>query len=184
MRYAQVDARYYCGIDLHSREMYVTILDRDGSIVFYRNMPNKFAVFNSFVKQYLPDMAVAVESSCYYYWLSDACRETGIPFYLGHALYMKAIHGAKTKNDRVDSKKIALLLRGGLFPLAYPYPKEMRATRGRLEAKLADSMLPIRYFCGERWFLDGNYTRTISEKWKRDNSSSTMLSLPHDKDVF
>jgi len=34
MRYAQVDAQYYCGIDLHSREMYVTVMDREGTIVF------------------------------------------------------------------------------------------------------------------------------------------------------
>ncbi len=42
---------------------------------------------------------------------------------------MKAIHGVKTKNDRIDSLKIARLLRGGNFPVAYVYPPEMRATR-------------------------------------------------------
>jgi len=42
---------------------------------------------------------------------------------------MKAIHRAKTKNDRIDSRKIAGLLRGGMFPMAYVYPSEMRATR-------------------------------------------------------
>ena len=42
---------------------------------------------------------------------------------------MKAIHGGKAKNDRIDSHKIAKLMRGGNFPLAYTYPKTMRATR-------------------------------------------------------
>ncbi len=42
---------------------------------------------------------------------------------------MKAIHGGKTKNDRIDSRKIAGLLRGGMLPLAYVYPAEMRSTR-------------------------------------------------------
>jgi hypothetical protein len=42
-----------------------------------------------------------------------------IPFVLGHALYMKAIHGGKAKNDRIDSRKIAVLLRGGAIPTAY-----------------------------------------------------------------
>lgn len=135
MRYKQINAQYYCGIDLHSRQMYVTVMDREGNIRFYRNMPNDFTVFHSYIKPFLPDMAVGVESSCYYYWLSDACRQAGIPFYLGHALYMKAIHGAKTKNDRIDSKKIASLLRAGLFPLAYPYPKEMRSTRDLLRRR-------------------------------------------------
>jgi hypothetical protein len=56
------------------------------------------------------------------------CAEK-IEFVLGHALYMKAIHGGKAKNDKIDAYKIAHLLRGGNFPLAYVYPAQMRATR-------------------------------------------------------
>jgi len=48
---------------------------------------------------------------------------------LGHALYMKAIHGGKAKNDKIDSHKIAVLLRGGMIPQSYVYPEKMRATR-------------------------------------------------------
>jgi len=48
---------------------------------------------------------------------------------------MKAIHGGKAKNDRIDSHKIALLMRGGNFPLAYVYPKAMRATRDLLRRR-------------------------------------------------
>jgi len=42
---------------------------------------------------------------------------------------MKAIHGGKAKNDRIDALKIATLLRGGMLPQAYAYPAGMRATR-------------------------------------------------------
>ena len=51
-----------------------------------------------------------------WYWVADLCQAEGIPFVLGHALYMKAIHGGKTKNDKIDSHKIAALLRGGIVP--------------------------------------------------------------------
>ncbi len=54
---------------------------------------------------------------------------------LGHALYMKAIHGGKSKNDKLDAEKIALLLRGGMLPQAYAYPKEKRATRDLLRRR-------------------------------------------------
>ncbi len=37
------------------------------------------------------------------YWLADLCEDDEIPFTLGHALYMKAIHGGKAKNDRIDA---------------------------------------------------------------------------------
>jgi transposase len=42
---------------------------------------------------------------------------------------MRAIHGGKSKNDKIDSHKIAALLRGGLIPMAYVYPSRMRSTR-------------------------------------------------------
>jgi transposase len=48
----------------------------------------------------------------------------------------KAIHGAKTKNDRIDSQKISLLLRAGMIPMAYVYPKEMRSTRDLLRRRM------------------------------------------------
>ena len=60
----------------------------------------------------------------------------GIPFVLGHALYMKAIHGGKAKNDKIDAQKIAVLLRGGMLPQAYVYPAEMRATRDLLRRRM------------------------------------------------
>ncbi len=74
-------------------------------------------------------LVVACECVFCRYWLSDLCQDEDIEFVLGHALYMKAIHGGKTKNDRIDAEKIALLLRGGMLPQAYAYPKAMRATR-------------------------------------------------------
>jgi transposase len=48
---------------------------------------------------------------------------------------MKAIHGGKAKNDKIDSHKIAALLRGGMLPQAYVYPAEMRATRDLLRRR-------------------------------------------------
>ena len=55
---------------------------------------------------------------------------------LGHALAMKAIHGGKAKNDKIDSQRIAALLRGGLRPQAYVYPAAMRSTRDLLRRRL------------------------------------------------
>ena len=51
-----------------------------------------------------------------WYWLADLCLDEDIPFVLGHALYLKAIHGGKTKSDPIDREKLAMLLNGGNFP--------------------------------------------------------------------
>jgi transposase len=71
-----------------------------------------------------------------WYWLADLCADEGIPFVLGHALSMKAIHGGKAKHDQSDAHKIAALLRGGMLPQAYVYPAKMRATRDLLRRRM------------------------------------------------
>jgi transposase len=67
-----------------------------------------------------------------WYWVADRCTRAGIAFVLGHALYMKAIHGGNATNDRLDAQKIAVLLRGGMLSQADVSPAEMRATRDLL----------------------------------------------------
>ncbi len=69
-------------------------------------------------------------------WLADLCAQAGIPLVLGHALYMKAIHGGKAKHDQIDSHKIAALWRGGMLPQASGYPAKMRATRDLLRRRI------------------------------------------------
>src|SRR5262249_6506604 len=88
------------------------------------------------VAPYREDLVVCVECIFTWYWLADLCAREGIPFVLGHALYMKAIHGGKAKNDKIDSQKIAVLLRGGMLPQAYVYPAAMRATRDLLRRRM------------------------------------------------
>lgn len=78
---------------------------------------------------------MAVECMFTWYWIADLCVQENIPFVLGHALYMKAIHGGKAKNDKIDSHKIGALLRGGMIPMAYVYPAKMRATRDLLRRR-------------------------------------------------
>jgi transposase len=137
MRFYTGQHRYYCGIDLHARTMYLCILEHEtGNVVLHRNLrcdPNQFL---QAVAPYREDLVVAAECIFCWYWLADLCMREDIPFVLGHALYMKAIHGGKAKNDRLDSRKIAGLLRGGVIPMAYVYPQGMRATRDLLRRRL------------------------------------------------
>ena len=135
MQLQNIDKKYYCGIDLHGKTMYTTVQDKAGSVLFHKNLPNSIEALRDALNPFLPDVAVGVESTFNWYWLSDACRIEGIPFYLGHALYMKAVHGGKNKNDKVDSRRIADLLRTNFFPMAYAYPPEMRGVRDLLRRR-------------------------------------------------
>ena len=130
-----INASYYCGVDMHAKTSYFCILNRAGEIECKRNLENNFKTVKGFLQPFLPDVAVGCESTYNYYWLSDGCLEANIRFYLGHALYMKAISGNKKKNDPLDAFTIANLLRTSYFPEAYPYPPEMRATRDLLRRR-------------------------------------------------
>lgn len=136
MRFYTKQHQYYCGIDLHARNLYVCILDQSGQILIHKDIAASPAALHQFVRPYLVDLAIAVECMFTWYWVSDFCLKYNITFVLGHALYMKAIHGSKTKNDKIDSHKIAMLLRGGLIPMAYVYPQAMRSTRDLLRRRM------------------------------------------------
>jgi transposase len=136
MRFYNRQHQYYCGIDLHVKTMYLCILDATGQVLVHRNVPSTPGAFLETIAPYREDLVVAAECMFTWYWLADVCAAEGITFVLGHALAMKAIHGGKAKNDKIDSHKIAGLLRGGLLPQAYVYPAAMRATRDLLRRRL------------------------------------------------
>jgi len=127
--------KHYGGIDLHAKAMYVCILDQSGTKLVHKNLPTTPEAFLRVLAPYREDVVIGVECIFTWYWLADLCQKEGIGFVLGHALYMKAIHGGKAKNDKIDAHKIAVLLRGGMFPQAYVYPAEMRATRDLLRRR-------------------------------------------------
>ena len=135
MRFYQQRRQFYCGIDLHAKNMFLCVLNDQGEMLLHRNLPAKPESLERALKPFREGLVVGAECTFSWYWLADWCREQQIEFVLGHALYMKAIHGGKAKNDKIDSEKIARLLRGGTFPLAYVYPKEMRGTRDLLRRR-------------------------------------------------
>jgi len=139
MRFYNQNHEFYCGIDLHARSLYVCLLDHGGTKHVHRdfptNDPERFLdALEPFRKH---DLIVGCESTFHWYSLADLCSAEDIGFLLAHALYLKAIHGGKTKTDRIDSEKLALLLRGGNLPVSYVYPAELHDTRDLLRRRSA-----------------------------------------------
>jgi len=136
MRFYTQQHSYYCGIDLHARRC--TCVSSTPQVrSFY------IAIWTRRLsRSWTRSRRTATTSSSAW---SASSAGTGSPtcvppsrflFVLGHALYMKAVHGGKAKNDKIDAYKIAGLLRGGMLPLAYVYPAEMRSTRDLLRRRM------------------------------------------------
>jgi transposase len=136
VRYLTQTAASYVGVDPHARTLYVCVLDQAGTVRLSRNLPARPAPFLDGVAPFRPDLLVGCECVHTWYWLADTCRRGAIPFALGHAFGIKAVHASKTRSDAHDAEVLARLLRGGNFPLAYPYPHERRGLRDLLRTRL------------------------------------------------
>jgi transposase len=110
-------------------------MDKAGKVLQSEEVESNFSEVLRVLKPFLPSIAVCCECTFNWYWLADGCHKNNIEFILGHALYMKIIHGAKKKNDPLDARKMTHLLRSNLFPMAYAYPAEMRTTRDLLRRR-------------------------------------------------
>jgi transposase len=135
MRVYNTQHAYYCGVDLHARTLFVNVLDHTGTTRLEQELPASPTAFLDVIQPYREGLVVGCECMFAWYWLADLCERQSIPFVLGHALAMKAIHKAKTKNDRVDAATLAGLLKSGFFPMAYVYPKDKRETRDLLRRR-------------------------------------------------
>jgi len=127
--------KFYCGVDLHARTMFTHVLDHKGNTVYEKDLPAGPDEFLHAIKPFRKNIVVGCECMFAWYWLADLCAAEKIPFVLGHALAMKHIHKSKSKSDKIDAAKLAAMLRGGLFPMAYVYPKAKRQTRDLLRRR-------------------------------------------------
>lgn len=91
MRFYTNQHKFYCGIDLHARKMYLCVLDQNGEIRLHRNIDTDRGAFLKAIEPFQEDVVVAVECMFTWYWIADLCQSEGIPFVLGHVLYVKAI---------------------------------------------------------------------------------------------
>jgi len=135
MRFYNQTHRFYCGVDLHARTISLCVLDASGAVVREATIDAAPAAVLDALAPFRDGLVVGCECMFAWYWLADLCAAEGIAFVLGHALYLKLIHGGKAKNDTIDAHKLATLLRGGAFPQAYVYPKGMRETRDLLRRR-------------------------------------------------
>jgi transposase len=137
MKYYTSTTEFNCGIDLHARQMYVCVMDRQGKKLVHTYIKNNdFNFFLKLIEPYKHDLTVCCECMFGWYWLADACQAAGLTFVLVHALYVHLIHAGKSKNDRIDSEKLTHLLRSNLIPPAYVYPADKRPLRALLRQRI------------------------------------------------
>jgi transposase len=174
-----VKTRYVCGIDLHAQTMAICIMDKNGKIMVKKSIKCTIGLLLEQLKPFIRSIAVGVESTYNWYWILDGLKKYKVPCFLGHALYIKYRCGNKHKNDPVDARGIADLLRTNRFPLAYDYPEEMRETRDLLRRrhffvqKRAGTYTHLQNTLNSHGFMQ-SFTKDVRRKGDR----RTLENLP------
>lgn len=129
----------YCGIDLHSRNCYLAILNEVQKLIWQRRLSNDLEVVLAALEPYREEVVgVAVESTFNWYWLVDGLMEHGYKVQLANTDEAQQYKGLKYADDRHDARWLARMQLLGILPVGYIYPKEER---------------PLRDLCRRRSFL-------------------------------
>ena len=127
----------YCGIDLHSNNSVVSIIDKHDRVINEKRLTNDMDTIVTFLEPYQQDITgVVVESTYNWYWLVDGLMERGYPLHLANTLAIQQYNGIKHTNDYTDARYLAHLLRLGILPTGFIYPKENRVVRDLLRRRL------------------------------------------------
>ena len=128
----------YIGVDLHRKVSQLAGLDASGELVFERRIPTAPAEFcRVFGELGAEPIEVAFEATYGWGWFADLLADVGIPAHMAHPLATKAISAGRVKNDAVDARTLAHLLRTNLLPEACIAPPEVRAARHLVRMRAA-----------------------------------------------
>ena len=126
----------YCGIDLHSRDCWLTILDDKLKVVQEAKLSNDLEALVQVLEPYREDLeGVAVESTFNWYWLVDGLMDNGYQLHLANTSAVKQYEGRKHTDDRHDARWLAEMLALQILPEGYIYPKNERPARDLLRRR-------------------------------------------------
>jgi transposase len=129
--------KFYAGIDLHSNNNHVVVIDEQDQVVHRRKLSNEAGPVLETLRPFAKQLeGVVVESTYNWYWLVDSLQEVGYRVHLANTAAIQSYAGQKQTNDWSDAQWLAHLLRLGLLREGYIYPKEQRGVRDLLRKRM------------------------------------------------
>lgn len=172
----------YGGIDLHATNSVIVLLDEQDHVVYPKRLPNQLPLILDQLAAYRADLqGLVVESTYNWYWLVDGLMDTGYRVHLANPTAIEQYSGLKYTNDDSDAKWLAHLLRLGVLPEGYIYPKEQRPLRdllrkrGQLVEQQTANVLSVQTI-----IVRNTGTRLSGTKIKQLTQDEVETLLPHD----
>jgi transposase len=166
----------YAGLDLHSNNVVIGLVDEEGRRLDHRRMDNRLDTILDWLKPHRDQLqAAAVEATYNWYWLVDGLRAAGYPVVLANPAGMKQYAGRKHTDDVSDAYFIAELLQLGILPTGHIYDPKLRPFRDMLRRR--QSLVHQR--TSLRLSLQSLYARTTGRKLPQGEAKAlTVEDLP------
>jgi transposase len=173
----------YAGIDLHSSNNYVAVINDEDQRLYGKRLPNRLDTIVSALEPFKEDLkGVVVESTFNWYWLVDGLQEHGYTVHLANPSAIKQYEGLKHTDDKWDSFWLAHMLRLTILPEGYIYPKEERPVRDLLRRRL----LFVRHRTAHILSLQSMISRNIGTQMScyaikrlEQEAAETLFDSPH-----
>lgn len=177
--------KLYAGIDLHSNNNHIGILDQNDKRIFHKQLPNLPDVILSELEPFKQDLVgVVIESTFNWYWLVDILMENGFKVHLANPSGIQKYKGLKHSDDRYDSFWLAHLLRLGILPEGYIYPKEDRPVRDLLRKRMHYVQLRSSLIISLQAILYRNCgSRLATAKIKAKKENHVLSALPNQDEL-
>src|SRR5216117_1994276 len=126
----------YGGIDLHANNSVIVVINEQDEVIYQKRLPNDLPTILGQLTPYHTEMkGLVVESTYNWYWLVDGLMEADYRVHLANPAAIQQYDGLKYTDDHSDARWLAHLLRLGVLPEGYIYPKEERAVRDLLRKR-------------------------------------------------
>lgn len=179
----EADMELYAGIDLHSNNSVVEVLDAQDRVIFAKRLPNDLAAILAALHA-CPGkiVGVAVESTFNWYWLVDGLEDAGFKVHLVNTTAVKQYDGLKHSGDFADAQHLAHLLRLGILPTGYICPRHERALRDLMRKRSQLVQLRSSQILSIQNLVARNLGDQISgneiKRWATDHIAAMPQLLP------
>ena len=168
--------KLYGGLDLHSNNSVINIIDEQGKVVFKKRIVNDLELIKTSLQSYYDELVgLVVESTYNWYWLVDGLMVAGYKIHLANTTAIQQYSGLKYSDDDSDANWLAQMLRLNILPEGYIYPKEQRMLRDLLRKR---SQL-VQQSTKNLMSIQGLYDRHLNIRI----TSNKIKQLTH-KDVY
>lgn len=151
----------YAACDLHSNNTVLAVIDTAGALRYRQRLPNDLTLIGAALAPFRDELTgVAVESTYNAYWLIDGLQAAGYPAQMVNTLAVPQYAGLKHGDDDSDARHLAELMRLGLLPTAYIYPRAQRPLRDLLRRRMLLVQQSVRLLQS----VQGYWARTTGQR--------------------